>query len=153
MPSIRIKTILFMSAAPDISKIYISGGTIHLWTVQVTNAEYIVLRATFKSFDASPRCSYSAGKNFRIAIIIAGNIFFGFLYMYMRKIYRSKCVRVRNSVRRQRILNCRYMHTNNSHSNVWICGTVTILSFLYPILKIKIVKYFTQNLNFIWGLR
>jgi len=152
MPSIRIKTILFMPAAPDISRIYISGGAIHLWTVQVTNAEYIVLRATFKNFDTSSRCSCSAGKNFRITIIIAGNIFFGFLYvLYMRKVYRSKCVRARNSVRRQRILNCRYMHTNNSHSNV--CGTVMILSFLYPILKIKIVKYFTQNLNFIWGLR
>lgn len=34
-------------AAPDISRIYISSRTIHLWTVQVTNMEYIVLRATF----------------------------------------------------------------------------------------------------------
>jgi len=37
----------FLLAAPDISRIYISGGTIHLWTVQVTNAEYIALHATF----------------------------------------------------------------------------------------------------------
>lgn len=34
-------------AAPDISRIYISGGTIHLWTVQVTNAEYIVRLARY----------------------------------------------------------------------------------------------------------
>lgn len=51
-------------AASDISRLYIPGRTIHLWIVQVTNAEYIVLRATFGSFDASSRCSHFAGGNF-----------------------------------------------------------------------------------------
>lgn len=113
----------------------------------MTNVEYIVLRATFGSFDASPGCSHSAGRNFRYyTIIIAEGISF-FSYMCVK--FMGANTFARNGVRHRRILNCRYMHTNNSHSSVWLRGAVTILSFLYPILKIKIVKYFTQNLNFI----
>lgn len=121
-------------AVPDISRIYISGGTINLWTVQVTNVEYIVLRATFRRqrlhFDA-----LHIPFSFSLSLFLFLS-FFLFLpwkflesYNYNRERERDvfpdfyTCMSsleklvLRNSVRRQRILNCRYMHTNNSHNN------------------------------------
>lgn len=80
-------------AAPDISRIYISSRTIHLWTVQVTNVEYIVLRATFGrqrlTFDALPCLSYIPWrwKFWNYIIIISRAIFHEFLYVC--KVYIS----------------------------------------------------------------
>lgn len=81
-------------------------------------------------------------------IIIARGIFPRYIFYVRVKFMEGRVSR--NSVRRRRILNCRYMHTNNSRHNAWMCGAVTILSFLYTTSKIKIAKYFIQNLNFIW---
>lgn len=64
-------------------------------------------------------------------------------------------------MRQQRILNRIYMHTNIIRTeqrmempplrSLLSALSLSVSLFFYPNLEIKMVKYFTQNLNFIWG--
>lgn len=125
MPSIRIKTILFCRLRlTSRGSIFLAEPSIFgpfrwlTWNILCFALHLEALThhpvAPFPQTRTSQLCNY----NYRV---------FSLDY-WKRKAYKK---RMRSSVSHQRTLNCRYMHTNNSHSNVWICGAVTILLFFY----------------------
>lgn len=148
MPSIRIKTILFCRLRlTSLGSIFLAQPSIFgpfrwlTWNILcfALHLGALIHRPVAPVLQTKISESYNYNRD---------KYFFGLLYVNVKFIG----TRVRARVRHQRILNCRYTHTNNSHSNVWICGTVTILSFLHPILKNKNCKIFYTKFKFYMGV-